>query len=183
MAPILTPEQVEARGVDLDGARPDQVAGLVARFEDLVYRARGYRLAPTSATATRRARWGVVELPHVPIISAEIPQGDDPPRVLDLDDTARRLGRLQGVGYGLVTIDYVHGLAVSPEAALDACALFVGRSLATERSGTSRDVLSQSFDGGTTRYSTPDWSAGRWTGWLDVDQAVNEMPDMRMALR
>jgi hypothetical protein len=51
--------------------------------------------------------------------------------------------------------------------------------IVVERTATSRDTLSQSFEGGTTRYSTPDWNAGRPTGFLQIDADLNSERDHR----
>ena len=40
-------------------------------------------------------------------------------------------------------------------------------------------VIGQSFEGTYTRFSTPDWNAGRPTGYLEVDRLLNSLPDYR----
>lgn len=70
--------------------------------------------------------------------------------------------------------------ASPPETILDACAEYVVSVLRGRSSGTSRDVIAQTFDGGMTRYSTPDWGAGRPTGYLEVDRLLNSLPDYRV---
>lgn len=67
-----------------------------------------------------------------------------------------------------------------PTLVMRACAEYVSAVLRADRSGTSRDVIAQSFDGGVTRYSTPNWGAGRPTGFLEVDRLLNSMPDYRL---
>lgn len=67
-----------------------------------------------------------------------------------------------------------------PEVILRACAEYVLCVVTSQASGTSRDVIAQSMDGSWTRYSTPDWAAGRPTGWTEVDRLLNSMPDYRV---
>ncbi len=45
--------------------------------------------------------------------------------------------------------------------------------LTARSSGASRNTLAESTETGTTRYSTPDWAAGRPTGFLEVDRLLN----------
>lgn len=66
-----------------------------------------------------------------------------------------------------------------PETILRACAEYVTHVVTSQRSGTSRDVIAQSIEGTWTRYGTPDWSAGRPTGWNEVDRLLNSLPDYR----
>jgi hypothetical protein len=42
-----------------------------------------------------------------------------------------------------------------------------------DRSGQSRDVIAQSFDGSMTRYSTPSLQGKRPTGFLEIDRLLN----------
>lgn len=74
-----------------------------------------------------------------------------------------------------VTLTYTHGTSTVPQRLIKACWLYVACTLQQELSGTSRDVISQAFDGATTRYSTPNKAEGRPTGWLDVDRLLNNL--------
>lgn len=67
-----------------------------------------------------------------------------------------------------------------PEVIVRACVEYVHHVVSQQTSGTSRDVIAQSMDGSWTRYSTPDWPAGRPTGWTEVDRLLNSMPDYRV---
>ena len=66
-----------------------------------------------------------------------------------------------------------------PAAVLRACRLYVRSCALSDQSSIPRDVLGQSFEGTYTRYSTPDWDAGRPTGYLDVDRLLNTLDDYR----
>lgn len=80
-----------------------------------------------------------------------------------------------------VMVAYEHGYDSPPEPLRRACREYVRSSLLRAQSGMSRDVISQSMGDGTmTRYSTPDWSARRPTGWLDVDRLLNSLPAERV---
>jgi hypothetical protein len=77
-------------------------------------------------------------------------------------------------------IAYEYGRDRPPEAIADACREYVRSTLLKSTSGVDRDIIWQSFDGGpTNRYSTPDWAAGRPTGWIDVDRLLNSVLDER----
>lgn len=68
----------------------------------------------------------------------------------------------------------------APETLKRACTTYVEAVANSTRSGTSRDVIAQSIDGSWTRYSTPDWTAGRPSGWTEVDRLLNSLPDYRL---
>lgn len=78
---------------------------------------------------------------------------------------------------GTVVVTYTHGYAETPKRIIRACVEYVSSVLRADSSGQSRDVIAQGFDGGFTRYSTPDKDAGRPTGWLEVDRLLDSMPD------
>jgi hypothetical protein len=71
------------------------------------------------------------------------------------------------------TVVYVHGADAPSKGLKRACALYVASVAVAEQSGTSRDIITQGIDGGTTRYSTPNFDEGRPTGWLEVDRLIN----------
>lgn len=78
------------------------------------------------------------------------------------------------------TVVYVHGLTTPTAGIRRACALYVTSVAVAERSGMSRDIITQGIDGGTTRYSTPSFDDGRPTGWLEVDRLINAEPRRRI---
>jgi hypothetical protein len=75
------------------------------------------------------------------------------------------------------TVGVEHGVD-NPSVLTRACIQYVASIVKRDDSGTARDIIWQSTDGGQ-RYSTPDWKAGRPTGMLDVDAALNALPDHR----
>ena len=75
---------------------------------------------------------------------------------------------------GVAVISYMHGYATTPAPILRACREYVRSCALRDYSTVGRDVIAQSVDGGgTTRYSTPDWNAGRPTGYIEVDRLLN----------
>lgn len=71
-------------------------------------------------------------------------------------------------------------IGTPPAPVLRACREYVRSCALADQSSVPRDVISQSFgDGGYTRYSTPDWEAGRPTGYLEVDRLLNSLDDYR----
>lgn len=78
-----------------------------------------------------------------------------------------------------VTVVYTHGYDTPPPAAREACREYVRSAIVRARSG-QRDVIAQTADGMTLRYSTPDWSAGRFTGFVEVDRLIASLPDERV---
>lgn len=63
-----------------------------------------------------------------------------------------------------------------------ACRQYVRSCAMADNSNVPRDVIGQSFEGNYTRYSTPDKSAGRLTGYLEVDRLLNSLPDYRLGI-
>lgn len=75
---------------------------------------------------------------------------------------------------------YDHGLDEPTDGLLRGCREYVRSCALSDRSGVHRDVITQADgSGGYTRFSTPDWDAGRPTGWLEVDRILNSLPDYR----
>lgn len=70
-------------------------------------------------------------------------------------------------------------IGAPPATLLRACREYVRSCALADRSNVPRDVIGQTFDGGYTRYSTPDKDAGRPTGYLDVDRLLNSLDDFR----
>lgn len=103
--------------------------------------------------------------------------------VLDADDVdvadqweVTDNGMVTGTG-GPVTVSYEHGVG-RPDQLRRACIEWVSGTVSREDGGAGRDVVWQSAEGGQ-RYSTASWGQGRPTGMIDVDAALNRLPDMR----
>lgn len=175
----LTAAQVRDRQPRIE-ASDAEITRLVSEFERIAERYRGVAFTTREVTHRGMPRRGVLELPHVQIISVtSVTDSDGNVLVFDTDDLDKARGCMFVNHTGWLTVAYTHGIATTPEGILSACAAYVMRRVANAASGTSRDVLSQNFDGGTTRYSTPNWDEGRPTGYLDIDAALNAEQDYR----
>lgn len=71
----------------------------------------------------------------------------------------------------VIVVTYVHGIAdgAAPEYVKRACALYVEKVANAERGGSTADPRST---GDVTYYVMPDPSAGRPTGWREVDRLL-----------
>lgn len=173
MAYLTAAEARERRMALLSGVADAEIDRLVSEFEAQAERFVGVPMVPRASVVR-------VAVPS-PVVSLAV---DGPVRSVTsvavdgvaVSGTHKFSGSVVypsvAVGPGVVTVSVQVGLDAPPEEVLHACAEYVGRVVAASGSGTSRDVLAQSFDGGTTRYSTPDWSAGRPTGFLEVDRLL-----------
>ncbi len=72
-----------------------------------------------------------------------------------------------------VAVAYEHGYDAPPEALGRAARTWVRRKAVAKTARTPNDQLSETVDGVTVRFSTPDPRNGRPTGMLDVDGAIN----------
>ncbi len=186
----LTAAQVRSRAsrfMDLDATTyPDgDLNALVAEFEEIAEQYRGVAYVSRTATEIHTfhtvTKTLVLRHPKATAITSITVDGTA------LDSTSYHLEtevgivRYDGVfsNYYPATVVYTHGFSAVPERLQRATARYVAAVLRSEESGTSRDVLSQNFDGGTTRYATPDVAAGRPTGWLEVDRLLNSLDDYR----
>lgn len=180
----------------------DQIEGLVAEFEEVAEEYCGVAFTPRTATETfsGRPRWALpvrefspswcsptlmmpIELqwPLVRSITSVTSGGV----LVDVADYQTDLasGRIF-YGQADPTLDlvivYEHGMDAPPVVLLSACGEYV-RSCALQRASTvPRDVIGQTFEGSYTRYSTPDRSQGRPTGYLEVDRLLNSLPQYRV---
>lgn len=178
MAAYLTAAQAKARNTRLKDYTDAEIDAKIASFEAVAESFLGYACTARTATETldvdRTTRDLQVSYGPVTAITSVTVNGT----LKAATDYRRRPGGIIRLTYGAWTINvdivvaYGYGLATTPPLVLDACVEYVDSVLRSERSGTSRDVISQSFDGGITRYSTPDITAGRPTGWLEVDRLL-----------
>lgn len=172
-------EALAKRGQAADG----QIARFVAEFEPIAERRLGVAFRVRTATYEGTVRRGRLELPHVLIGEVTSLTTLD-----EVEVTATRVDKRQGrvhvpVCDGTVlTAVYTHGLAEPTPGVAGACLDYVDRRIATDTSGTSRDVLAQGADGATTRYSTPNRAAGRETGFLQVDALLDSEQDYLLSV-
>lgn len=83
-----------------------------------------------------------------------------------------------------VTIAYLHGHTRPPQALCEAVKEYVRAKAVAETSDQQRDVISFTnlATGEAFRFSTPDWSRGRYTGIEAVDSRINSVADERVPL-
>jgi hypothetical protein len=163
---------------------------LIDEFEQIAEEYRGISYLVRSVTETVTVPpgliWTEMILDHAPVVAVT---------VFTFNGTAitrysldKRFGIISNV-YNLtgsitqsadVVCTYTHGLVAPPTPVLRACMIYTRNGAKLDVAGTSRDVLSQAVDGATTRYSTPDWGAGRPTGYLEVDRLLNSVTDFRV---
>lgn len=161
----------------------DLLDGLVSEFEALAERYRGVAFEPRTATATVRvAGQDRLMLPHVEVSAVSTVTEDGSPVTAGAYDLWAREGVLYRSGgwwSSFVAVAYTHGLASPPDAVIRACREWC-RSKAMMTGNVPRNVLSYSDEAGNTyRESTADWGAGRPTGLLVVDDALNSVEDRR----
>ncbi len=172
-------------------AFPDAVLDdLIDEFQELAERYRGVSFVSTTATAEKHTLAGVrvarLDWPAITSITAATVTASDgtvttlTPADLVIDHP-HPLVDLGGVYSGVLSITYVHGLATTPPAITRACREYVRACALRDYSQVGRDVTSQGFEnGGTTRYVTEDWDAGRPTGYLEVNRLLNSVRDYRV---
>lgn len=186
-AAYLTASAAKTRDDRLKAFTDGEVTAQIASFEPIAERYLGAAQTPRTTTYTANGHRGTTfELPHVQVTAVS---------AVTLDGTAlssdQRATIVPNIARGslyypggwcadTVTVAYTHGLAAVPAAVLDACTEYVVSVLTSRKSGASRNTLSVATDVGTTRYSTPDWGAGRPTGWLEVDRLLNSARDYRI---
>lgn len=180
----LTPTQVRDRIPALSNKTTytdTELTNLVSEFEDIAERYLQTAFVTRTATAEQHVRpnkW--VQLAKVPVISVSAFTVDGVAGTLSELITEKATGLIYGpawYGANVVTVTYTYGLATTPEPMLRACAEYCRAVAFADRSGQSRDVIAQSFDGSMTRYSTPDWNRGRPTGFLEVDRLLNSLSE------
>ena len=181
-APYLTAAEAVDRDNRLASMASAAIEAEVAAFESIAERYRGVAFTPRTATAVLAgSRPGALVLPDPMVISVESISIDG--IVVDDDEPVvwpdGRITRPSGWTGTQIEVTYTHGYQAPPAELLSACTEYVLCVLKAKASGMSRNTLTEAFEGGTTRYSTPDWSAGRPTGWLEVDRLLNSLPDHR----
>ena len=91
-----------------------------------------------------------------------------------------RTGRVVWPVAGDLTVAVRHGQTPTPTVLLDAATEYVLAMSRYHDSRVSRDTISVASEAGTTRNSTPDWPAGRFTGFTEVDRLISSAPDFRI---
>lgn len=156
---------------------------LVSEFEEIAERFRGVAFTPRTHTETFTDPKRVVLLSRQPVRSITSFTVDGVAGTvadLTVDKATGKISDGNWVGSETLSVTYSHGLDAPPAVLLRACAEYCRSVAFSDRSGQGRDVISQSFDGGITRYSTPDFARNRPTGFLEVDRLLSSLRDYRM---
>lgn len=188
MAPYLSADALRTTQALADeGKFPDaDLEGFVAEFEDIAERYRGVAFVSRSATETTTVSRSTNKLflanqKVIAVTSVTVDGTAVASTAYDLfkDEGIIRLDA--GIPRGaVVVVVYTYGYATTPATITAACREYV-RSVALQRSlNKTREVISTSVDGTFVRYSTPDWDAGRPTGFMEVDRLLNSAPDHRI---
>lgn len=183
----LSADDLRAGSVVIDNAErfhDDLLDGLVAEFEALAERYRGVAFEPRTTSVSLPQIGGcLLVLPHVEVTAVSEVTEDD----VVVESTDYTLWTTEGVlerpwawSTGPIVVSYTHGLSSPPAAILRACREWVRAKAMQSTGNMPRNALSYSDESGFSyRESTADWSAGRPTGLLVVDDALNSLPDRR----
>lgn len=189
--PYLTTEEIRARVGNGAGSLPPDttegnalVADWVTEFEEIAEDYRGVAFTPRTTTLTATVESCTRTLFLRPLVrsvaSLTVAGTLAAPTSYDVYADTGIVEYSVGFTTGQsIVVVYEHGMAAPPMRAKRACLEYVKAIGGADKSSTSRNVIAQSFDGGTTRYSTPDKAAGRPTGFLEVDRLLNSLPDYR----
>lgn len=182
----LTPAQVRSRVPALQSSTtfPDsELSTIVSEFEEIAERFRGVAFTPRTYVETFFAPTSVVTLSRQPLRSITSFTVDGVAGTvgnLTVDLPGGRIADGGWSGAKSLVVTYSHGLDAPSATLLRACAEYCRAVAFSDRSGQGRDVIAQSFDGGMTRYSTPDFAKNRPTGFLEVDRLLCSIRDYRI---
>lgn len=184
MAPYLTAPEVKARAPRLVEFADADIDQAVTSFARIAESFRGVAYTPRTETEEYLlvgCRRTDLMLVHRRIRSASVDVDGQDPAGWVLMKHAGVLYRSAGWPTGVeITVTYEHGYDEPPPVLLDATVEYLSAVLTAKTSGTSRDVIAQSYDGSWTRFSTPDWEAGRPTGWTEPDRLLRSLTDERV---
>lgn len=189
--PYYTPAAIRAAVKVLDQSQAisnELLAETIADAESLFERYRGVAFRVRTATAiVAGASEATVIVPHLQLVEVSSVSidgteltGDEIAAITVWPDG--RLVRSEGWAGTQAVITYTHGFEEPPPAILRACREYV-RAVALETIGNGpRNTISYTDpdSGFSYRESTPDWEAGRPTGYIAVDRALNSVPDYRV---
>lgn len=178
----ITPDALRTRVSVLDDPEieDEHLEDLVAEFEDICERYLNVAYEPREETETAdlcRASKFLTKWPKVTAVS-EITVDDV--AVTGHTFTDGWSIELGSTYTGVFSVTYTHGFEAPTPTILRACREYVRACALADRSSVPRDVISQSGDGFTTRYSTPDWSKGRPTGYTEVDRLLRSVQSYRI---
>lgn len=180
--PYLTAQQVRdrARSDDLSDAdlfSDDTIEDLIAEFEEIAEDYCGQAFITRASTdevhEVSCADLLVVNRPLIAVSAITLEDDAFTSYALDNADKTAGIIRFTSTVTGTIELTYTYGWATCPQRIQRACVQYVRATALRDDSTTGRDVISEAFDGASTRYNTPDWDKGRPTGYIDVDKALN----------
>lgn len=180
---VPTTDLAQLRTVPESGTVYPFLRGLRDAFEDLAERARGVAFVPRWATESHRVPASgtvVLDWPRARELTSLTVDGFDyDVDAVDLDPAASTVRGLPADT--LATFGYTHGYDAPPQALVEACREWVRSRALTETSDHARNLLSYTdlSTGAAYRYGTADWSEGRFTGIMAVDDLIRLVPDER----
>jgi hypothetical protein len=186
--PYLSADDVQERKPKsrrLQEARTEDITRLIAEFEELAegYLGAAFRVRHVTGEEVR-LRGGVGMLAHYRPAAVTLTTVPTTIGVVGTAVTATVAvtGRITRASWSEVnvTADYDHGFAAPTETVLRACALYVEASLNRDESAIPKDAFSYSTQNSESyRISSPDWSAGRPSGFIAVDLLLNSTTSYR----
>lgn len=182
--PYLTADEVRSRisaKSFQDSTYSDtQIEGCVSEFEDVAERYRGVAYTSRSASETIEIVGSSIRLrPQIQAIHSISVDGATQSGYQSDLATGQVWWLVSSPRTPYADVSYTHGFSDAPPAVLRACALFVRNSLIADDSTVSRDTVSITADGVTSRFYSADWAKGRPTGMNDVDRILNNLVDYR----
>lgn len=186
--PYLTADNLRTTAALADDGKfsDTDLEGYVAEFEDIAERYRGVAFISRSASESYALDIATDKLIlEQKVIAVSTFTIDGTAQVAGTDyNLYKDVGMIVMDGQLAVGVDivlaYTYGYATTPATITAACREYV-RSVALQRSlNKTREVISTTVDGMFVRYSTPDWDAGRPTGFMEVDRLLNSAPDHRV---
>jgi hypothetical protein len=171
--------------VNPDNFSDELLDSYIAEFEGICEEYRGVAFTPRDTSETvLLGRSGAVLLtwPQVRSIASVTVDGTAlTPEQYEADLS----GRIFGLAGKRAVVAYSHGFDPPPAppygpAVVRATVQYVRAVALADQSNVGRDVIAQTYEGMTLRYSTPDKRAGRPTGFVEVDRLLNSLPDYRI---
>lgn len=190
--PYTTPADLRVEWpilADEDKHTDEQLERLVERFESIAEHARGVAYRERTATETLTLNVAgplLLSRPEVSAVTAIEYSSGTAPSTEDITVVNGRTAYLaddENFPAGVrITVTYGHGFDEPPPGILDACGEFVRAKRLAASSNQPRNTLSyQDPDSSyVIRESTADWAAGRYTGLMVVDDAINAEVDYRL---
>lgn len=181
--PYLTPTEVRSRQPDLTNPTswPNALLEeLVESFETKIEDALEVAFRVRTRVITTHCADGVLVLPSILVDPTSVEVLEDPTDPTGTAIDSKHVNGPSGIirsplVRGHVHVRYDHGHTDPPAVVLQACALYVWHEAKAQRSPSTNNSYMRydAESGAMERISTADPSAGRITGWQDVDRLLS----------